>query len=81
MVGLKNLANTKVSVFGAIYLTFGRHIIYNLNKYNINVPTCYTNVYPASDNDLSMYCLGYPFKTAQTGNAENSAKCARFMRT
>ena len=49
MVGLKNLANTKVSVFGAIYLTFGRHIIYNLNKYNINVPTCYTNVYLASN--------------------------------
>ena len=81
VVGLKNLANTKVSVFGAIYLTFGRHIIYNLNKYNINVPTCYTNVYPASDNDLSIYRLGYPVKTAQTGNAENSAKCARFMRT
>ena len=37
--------------------------------------------YPASDNDLSIYCLGYPDKTAQTGKAENSAKCARFMRT
>ena len=49
MVGLKNLANTKVSVSGAIYLTFGHHIIYNLNKYNIDVPTCYTNVYPASN--------------------------------
>ena len=78
MVGLKNLANTKVSVFGAIHLTFGRHIIYNLNKYNINVHTCYTNVYPASDNDLSIYCLGYPDKTAQTGKRRKQCKMCTF---
>ena len=57
VVGLKNLANTKVSVSGAIYLTFGHHIIYNLNKYNINVHTCYTNVYPASNLRSGVFFL------------------------
>ena len=47
VVGLKKLAKTKkllVQCF-AIYLAFARHLIYNLNKYNINVVTCYSIQY------------------------------------
>ena len=52
--------NIKDSVSGAIYLAFGRYIVYimyNPNKKNINVLACYTDVYPAFDNDLSISCL------------------------
>ena len=47
VVGLKTLANIKKHSGRcfAIYLTFARHLIYHLNKYNKNVHTCYTIQY------------------------------------
>ena len=47
VVGLKTLANIKKHSGRcfAIYLAFARHLIYHLNKYNINVYTCYTIQY------------------------------------
>ena len=47
VVGLKTLANIKKHSGRcfAIYLAFARHLIYHLNKYNINVHTCYTIQY------------------------------------
>ena len=47
VVGLKTLANIKKHSGRcfAIYLAFARHLIYHLNKYNINVHTCYTVQY------------------------------------
>ena len=47
VVGLKTLANIKKHSGRcfAIYLTFARHLIYHLNKYNKNVHTCHTIQY------------------------------------
>ena len=44
VVGLKNLYNTKKHSGRCflIYLAFAHHLIYHLNKYNINVCKWYT---------------------------------------